>query len=586
MSGEGALTSAHIEPASTVLQLPPPRATITGVVLAHDGTPARGATIRLYYDDHVDSVSGPSATTDADGRFAFSAVQSDHAITLYTSHPDHAWHGEPMGLLRPGRTYSVELELDRGVPLRFRLVDQRGEPMPTAWVGDHQRRFIRPDADAWFDYRARRIDPWPIMTTFTSHTVYVIEAHDFAKPEYRDHNDPEDPCLIVDPDTGAIGAMGHPAWPRVDVHEARWRSAHELQLEASLHSTIQLVHPDGTPAASARVAHGNDEQRTDEGVVTLLTGEPDARVPLQVTTYGSRQELVLDPGGSQRRIVVPRGGDVEFRVDPPSESWRIVFASVSFELDGELQPPEGTYGVGVARFDDLPAGLIEWESHAQGHAEQRGSLVVRPGKLTRVDVTVPPRPAIQRTVRIHTPDGAPLEGARVITEWGPATTDSSGAAVLTLPPHIDDTIRLAEENLAERAKYDFRLTTLAYFDATFFVEADGYGRQYFLYPKSPLENYALVPRAKLHISATQQGTPVTRADDLMHEEIYESVEGAFHHIHFQDEEPTWVFEDDVELPVELTVDPGLHVIAINGHRVRVSAPPGKTTQVHVNLDRR
>lgn len=580
---DGSPTSAHIEPTSTALQLP--RATLSGVVIAHDGKPARGATVRLHYEDHVVSLPGPSTTTDADGRFAFPAVQSDHAIALYTSHPDHAWHEESMGLLRPGCGYSVELKLDRGVPLRFRLVDQRGEPIPTAWVGDDQRRFIRPDADAWFDYRARSIEPWSIRTGNAGHAVTVIEARELAKPEYQDDVDPDDPSLVVDPDTGAIGPMGHPTWPRVDVSEARWRSARELQLDVATHSTVRLVHPDGTPAASAKVTRGNEEQCTDEGVVTL-TGKLESETPLEVATYGSRQDFVVGPPGSERRIVVPRGGDVEFRVDPPSESWRIVFASVRFELDGELQPPEGTYGVGVARFDNLPAGRIEWESHARGHAEQRGTLVIRPGELIRVDVTVPLRSTIQRTVRIHDPEGAPIEGACVVTDWGPATTDSAGAAVLTLPPHIDETIRLAEESLEERARSDDRLATLACFDATFFVEADGYGRQYFLYPKGQLEDFHLVPLAKLIVSATRQGAPVTRADEFMHQEIYESVEDTSDLIYFQDEEPTWTYETNVELPLELTVDAGVHVIMIDGHRVRVSAPPGETTHVHVDLDRK
>lgn len=521
-------------------------ATLNGQVFGHEGAPLAEARVSLgvyYYgdDDRVCVVE-----TDRHGRFRVDRVPAGVEIRVNIEHPDHVAYGELLGLLRPDREYSFHAQLDRGIPLRFQMVDRNGRVIPEVEV-DNWTLAKQTMVGDWVDVRLVADQHASFGIGTHGETITLWPPNPVADRSPLDRSFDPDVRFSIDPDSGETGPPDHPSWLRVRLSEsdAQWSDPRRMIVPWILHSILTVQYPDGTPVVGATVSVREDEGFTDARgrFACAFPDQPNPDEMLRVTKGDYSVEVPVGDGRElHSSVVVPRGGDLEIRLEVDSPvCYRSAFLDAG-EGVGEGDGKDLTTGRLLA--ENLRPGVVEWHLSVQrdSHDYYEGTATIHAARVTRLTQQLEALKMTRHRVHVVGPDGRPVSGAHVRTWWGDSFTDEAGNANLDL--HWAPSPTAPEGAPPEPVRLQ--------------VAAEGFGVQDFERTHHEAFEIQLAAPAHLRVTARLAGIEVERLTDFGYE-AYEPNVTVLHPNYFRGETPG-VWHEEVSLPLDLTLSPGHYAI--------------------------
>jgi len=132
-----------------------PGADVYGRVTDANGQPLAGVTVGNTNSRCMWNCI--TSQTDAEGWYRLENVDLGE-LTLWAVHPSHALHVQRLELLEDASEAQIDIQLDAGVPLHGRIIDDAGEPVPGVNIAIHEyddasnlddKRYVS-DAEGWF----------------------------------------------------------------------------------------------------------------------------------------------------------------------------------------------------------------------------------------------------------------------------------------------------------------------------------------------------------------------------------------------------------------------------------------------------
>lgn len=367
---------------------------LRGRVLAPDGRPVAGATVRtrpaardpwalldtrLLYSERWFKI--PEATTDAEGRFALGSLSPGWVRAV--AHAG-SWTGRSDPLrLDEGGTVEVEVRLQPRAALTGRVLDQAGQPIEGASVSVAGERTV---AAADGSFRFIGLPPGPAQVS-ADDVPYEELTRDV---EIGDGETRVDLVLAPNQECACVPVL------------ARGR----------------VTGPDGAPVAGAEVSVRNrDETRS----------AADGSFEILLPILSPEEIIVRKPGLAVGSVIVegaPAAG-VEIRLEPeasitgrvlglaegePAEDDLVWLRSTNGPLLSAPIRPDGTFEA-----TQVPPGT--WELTTEiSERRTKATVVLPPGRReVQADLVLPPvRPVSGRVVDEL---GRPIAGAELVAWW-------------------------------------------------------------------------------------------------------------------------------------------------------------------------
>lgn len=252
---------------------------IGGTVVNLDGHPVSGAKISIT----VPATDSPyqihylllDVSTDDDGRWSFDGAPLNLAgISVYIQHPHYIKTGIPVQDRTDGR-----YELDPGLSMTGRVIDNEGQPVPNAQITVGRDRWGRVESPA-------------ITNADGTYTVYALKAEPTVVTA-------EAPKLAPQTQSVVIRKQMKPV---------------DFQLVAGKVTRIRVLNADGEPIAGARVLADTWKtlrplwwsSLTDVQGEVSWDGAPDEPVKfhLLASGYASERDAVLSPQDEPHTVVM------------------------------------------------------------------------------------------------------------------------------------------------------------------------------------------------------------------------------------------------------------------------------------------
>lgn len=254
------------------------RCVVYGGVIGTDGKPIGGANVAVWLADSSWRTAR-LATTDAWGRFRVTGCPPGKSTLLVRA---HGWaplleHGD-IARQQPGRTFALE----RGCPLRVRVVDAAGEPLPGAWLSVEAWRgieglldwqaFADEEGEALWEHapaeglslvaEAAGAEPGTIKIPRVKDEIYTIRIGSAVRVRGRVLEEDSDRPVTVFEVTPGIRPE--------NVATIRWLSSRRfegaggafsfsLPRDAKIANFIKITAPGRAPWISAEIPFGRDD---------------------------------------------------------------------------------------------------------------------------------------------------------------------------------------------------------------------------------------------------------------------------------------------------------------------------------------
>jgi protocatechuate 3,4-dioxygenase beta subunit len=325
--------------------------TIRGVVVAPEGEPVEGATVRSAHR---------SAKTDAEGRFAIAHV-STGGVNVSAEHPDYAaatfgeavgWrHGVPVRVDDAAEVEGIEIRLAAPTRVTGRVVDEQGQPVAGFEIQSYCSGGFTKAAPPKSGEDGRFVaGPWNIRTP----TQWVLnktksETHRLAKRQ------------------------------RFDIRPGETLDVGDLVVQSRPELKIRVTMPDGSPV----------EPRLKAVVLSTLTRRHEERA-FNEFLFAQRSEYAVKPDGTLERRVNRAVYTLRARAEGGLQSAAVVVDTAApdaeeivlkllpcITVSGEVRGADGGPEAGV-RIALLPADAeIPWEPGAA-----RRTITDREGRFT------------------------------------------------------------------------------------------------------------------------------------------------------------------------------------------------------------
>ncbi len=432
-----------------------PAASLSGRVIGPAG-PVADAEVTADVWNPLRGSLPQTTRTDAEGRYRFGGVAAGRARLVVTSaghyqaaSPGDGWRGrvppDPAAVVEVPARGAVEFDvrLERGLPLRGRVVDDGGAGVAAASVvvvsGGDLRREITTDGEGRFDVEGLRPG---------AECVVSVSCAGFAAAESRvtpaDGGEPiavsltklgrvRGRVLRADSIGGGGGAAAKGAWVQVVPAKIALDGAYEV-VSIWARAVRQPVAADGSFDA---VIDWMDGAAADGLVVRA--GAPDLAPALSERLAAPKNGAAVDAG----TLRLDAGHRLEGRVLAADGSGGVAGAEIEFmneKLPPALQQRRDWSAVGrdsmpfewVARTDadgrfsisGLPAWRYELRVNAQGH--NTGTAIAAVPSDEAVTVELEKLAPIAGTAAYE--DGAPAAGVIVVAHW---TNGRQGVAGFT-----------------------------------------------------------------------------------------------------------------------------------------------------------
>lgn len=190
---------------------------------------------------------------------------------------------------------------------------------------------------------------------------------------------------------------------------------------------------------------------------------------------------------------------------------------------------------------------------------------------------VPLTPTVSRTIRVLSPDGDPVGGARIHGISFTEVTDSTGRATLAVPA---SSIDWAERILGHDDNPFYRAAAALPGTLTsIWIDTEEFGQQCFPVPLEPNEQIQLAPLGTIEFRSREGRAHVPRVSCEWRPQL--PCRGAYLN------PPGFGVErfDDVALPFQFQVAPGAYTIQSDVRTKFVTVEPGETQVVHLDREK-
>jgi RNA polymerase sigma factor (sigma-70 family) len=258
-----------------------PTKPITGTVRARDtGKPLAGAVVYAKYADFLsihDDLQGVQAVTDDQGRYRLVGLPKaeKYEVTVYPPvEQGYLFATKEVGTTEGLKRIALDLDLRRGVPVRFRLVDRetgkpvngiaqytpaRSNPLWTEACSPYSPNFVLPPR-VWFNAVMPDKDMFFRFVAYPGHGMVIATAGYGIGPYLRCRLRPEDaakghyPLDKGDPNNGFI-EIAH-GYAVIDTTRTDRVLSFDIEVTRGVKLQGRLVGPDGKPVTGA-TAYGS-----------------------------------------------------------------------------------------------------------------------------------------------------------------------------------------------------------------------------------------------------------------------------------------------------------------------------------------
>jgi protocatechuate 3,4-dioxygenase beta subunit len=463
----------------------PPSAVVEGRVLAPDGRPVVGAEVAVVQAAQNDFQRGaaPGAITDGDGRYRLEGVPSGKQ-TLEARAEGYRRAARDVEV--SARTAAVDFELERGLEVSGRVVDDAGNPLPGARLMLLAGRSFSPNAprtlsgadgafrlsglqDGAYTLRALKDgyagDPQGVAVTLAGSPVSGLEVRLSAGGTITGHLsgvefsqlsrvrvwagsefnsgrvDPEGTYQIVHlpPGDWTVAAVVPDTPLHAEGHVTLEAGAAEARLDLNLgggHTLSGVVLSNGEPLAGASLVLRRRQTVTEQSAASdhegsfRFGGLEDGAYDLDVSTpRGARHRESVEMAGDQTIRVELRTASLAGRVIDAEDSSPVAGAAIDLAAaaaEGLASPFSDvtTDARGAFRVPEVGDGAWTLKTSHEGYAPDERQVRVDGSALDDLEIRLKPTQGV--TVEALLPSGQPPERLRVAALGGGGQVVASG----------------------------------------------------------------------------------------------------------------------------------------------------------------